>query len=298
MTAATVLLINARARRAHHAQARILRLMGMKGLRPEECWTLNRPEELPERLSAALAAGAQRVILGGGDGTLNSALPLLAHRQVVLGILPLGTSNAFAASLGLPMDLAAAIDVLNIGRPAWIDLGRANRHYFANVASLGLSAAVAQGVSDATKRRFGRLGYLLGGAGVFWQQRPFEVRLHHGDQHEQFTTRELIVANGRVHSGAVVAADARPDNGRLTVFALGEGQRLDLLRLWFAYRLGRHSQLPASHFFTTEAFEIDTSPAQRLDLDGEVQSDCRTPVAFRVDAGALQVLVPPAFGRG
>lgn len=99
---------------------------------------------LQATLRDAIAAHDCRlVVVGGGDGTVSEAVDFLAGQDRVLGLLPLGTSNNFARTLGIPLGLDAAVDVIASGKVADVDLGRVDGDYFANVASVGLTVDVA-----------------------------------------------------------------------------------------------------------------------------------------------------------
>src|SRR5438477_12320291 len=103
------------------------------------------------------AAGIEAVIAAGGDGTVVQTLPLAIERGVPLGIVPLGTFNDLAHTLDLPMEIAAACEVMRSGRARTIDLGRVNGVYYVNEASIGLSARIARRQTPDVKQRFGAL---------------------------------------------------------------------------------------------------------------------------------------------
>ena len=88
-----------------------------------------------------LAKKPDLVILGGGDGTISGLVDLLVGKGVILGVLPLGTANSFARTLGLPLDVKGAIEVLATGVPKRIDLGKIDGDYFANCAAMGIAPA-------------------------------------------------------------------------------------------------------------------------------------------------------------
>jgi len=99
------------------------------------------------------------VIVGGGDGSLNGAAEGLLQTGLPLGVLPLGTANDFARTMGIPLDLADAVDVIAKGRSVAVDLGKANGLPFFNVASIGFSADLAASLTQEAKKRWGKLGY-------------------------------------------------------------------------------------------------------------------------------------------
>ena len=113
------------------------------------------------------------VIIGGGDGTLNAAAAGLAELKLPLGILPLGTANDLARTLKIPPDLKSALEIIGGGRIRSIDVGIVNDVMFFNVASIGLSAELAEKLTAETKRRFGKFGYALTTLRVLAGARPF-----------------------------------------------------------------------------------------------------------------------------
>ena len=135
------------------------------------------PRRLPQALAAAVDSGADLIVVGGGDGTLSEAAHQLAHRDVCLGVLPLGTTNNFARSLGLPLHLPAALRILTEGKVADVDLGHVAGRHFANLTSLGLSVQVAEHVPHLLKRIVGRAAYPLTALALLPRHRPFTARL-------------------------------------------------------------------------------------------------------------------------
>jgi diacylglycerol kinase family enzyme len=113
-----------------------------------------RPERIPATVWR-LAAAADMVIIGGGDGTISNALPAILASGRPLGILPMGNANDLARTLGIPGDLDAAADIVVAGKRKRIDLGTINGRPFANVASLGISVEIAARLTHQLKRRWG-----------------------------------------------------------------------------------------------------------------------------------------------
>lgn len=97
------------------------------------------------------------VIVGGGDGSLNAAASGLVATGLPLGVLPLGTANDFARTLGIPFDLKNAISVIVAGHRRAVDLGKVNGHLFFNVSSIGFSAALARELTAESKNAGERL---------------------------------------------------------------------------------------------------------------------------------------------
>lgn len=104
----TALVVNVRSRRGRRHFAQVRERLQAAGLDLVGIWPVSDPADLPDSLASAASCGADLVVVGGGDGTLSEASHQLAHRDVCLGVLPLGTTNNFARSLGLPLNLPEA----------------------------------------------------------------------------------------------------------------------------------------------------------------------------------------------
>jgi diacylglycerol kinase (ATP) len=117
------------------------------------------------------------VAVGGGDGTLNAAALGVIERGLPLGVIPMGTANDLARTLGIPTDLDEAARIIAEGRTRRIDLGLVNGEPFFNVASIGLSAELAQELTREIKRRYGRLGYGIVALKVLLRAPPLPARI-------------------------------------------------------------------------------------------------------------------------
>ena len=113
----------------------------------------------PERVGEAAAAGAERLAVAGGDGSIAPAAEAAGAAGIPLAVIPAGTANDFAAAMGLPAETAAASRLAVRGeRTRRLDLGRMDRRPFVNVASAGLSP-VAASEASGMKRALGPLAY-------------------------------------------------------------------------------------------------------------------------------------------
>lgn len=246
-----------------------------------------------DAVDAALADDPDLLVLASGDGTLSRVVGRLAHRDTVLGILPTGTTNNFARTLGIPLDLDAALDLLVDGKVADVDLGTLDGEHFANVAALGISVTIAQSVPDRLKRLLGRAAYALEGLRCLVQHSAIEVTVETDQGDFSVGTHEVIVANGRFHAGTLIAPDASADDHHLVVFHLGDRRRLALLRSLVLFAFHRPRTLREGNFVRVQRARITATPPQRLEVDGEPRG--RTPVEFGVDREALRVLVAADF---
>ena len=121
----------------------------------------------------------QLVIIGGGDGTLNAAAAGLVDTGLPLAVLPLGTANDFARTIGLPAEPLEAASLILSAQPRFTDLGEVNGHLFFNVASIGFSAELASELTEKAKQRWGKLGYAISAARLLARSRLFTAYVEH-----------------------------------------------------------------------------------------------------------------------
>jgi YegS/Rv2252/BmrU family lipid kinase len=230
------------------------------------------------------------LVVGAGDGTIASVVDHLAHSETVLGYLPLGTTNNFSRSLGLPRRLAAALDVVTDGRLDRVDLGRVDGDYFANLVSIGVSAEVAGRTPHRLKRHLGRTAYALTAAAALAGHRAFVAEVRSGDVTWEVETHQLNIANGRMHAGTPIARDARLDDRLLTAYALGGRSRLSTASAAARQALTPWEPVEQKGHLSATSFTVTTDVPMAVDVDGEVQG--RTPIHVEVTAQALRVMVP------
>ena len=242
-----------------------------------------------------LAAGGEvdLVILAGGDGTMNAAAEALLERQLPLGILPTGTGNDLARTLGIPTDLAQAAAAIVDGRQRRIDLGRVNQKHFFNAASIGLAAEVTRHHTAERKRRLWLFAYVLSVRDAWRTTRSFRARLRCDDRTLWLRTLQVTVGNGRHYGGGMtVRADATIDDGWLDVYALKPRRFWRLLLLFPALRFGWLDRSEAALVLRGRTVEVTTRRMRPVNTDGELTT--YTPARFTVVPRALSVLVPAA----
>jgi len=289
------LVVNTRARRGRAQADHARRLLTAGGVPIANTYALRSSSRLSDAVSAALDAGCDLIILGGGDGTVSAVVDLLAHRHVALGLLPLGTANDFARTLGIPDDLEDACGAIARGKAVDVDLGRADDLHFVNVASIGLGARVVTRVSPWLKRIAGTLAYPVAAARALVGFHPFAATLTfpNGD-HPPVSFPRLVqigVGNGRFYGGgAVVAPRASIDDGALEVYAIEWGGWRHLVAVALTFRSGRFVRLPGVCHYKTSSVRIETERTLATNVDGELVE--QTPVLFTQARDALKVIVP------
>lgn len=284
-----LLLINPRSRKGRAAASRARTLLTQAGI------TLLQPAEEESRsyreLIAAYAPRIDAVIVGGGDGTLNAAAPGVMQTGLPLGILPLGTANDFARTLGIPATLEQAVQIITDGQLRAVDLGEVNQHLFLNVSSIGFSAELARNLTAESKKRWGVGGYALAALRLLRQSRPFSATLIHEEQRTPIRTVQVSVGNGRFYGGGMtVEAHAAPDDGLLDVYSLEVRHSWQLIALLPFLRRGTQGRWRNVRTFSTTALTIETRRPHYINADGEIIG--QTPAHFRLIAGAIQVYAP------
>ena len=250
----------------------------------------DRDEPVGERIRRAVGS-VDRIVLGGGDGTMNAAAEALVEADLPLGILPLGTGNDLARTLGLPGDPVAAAVVIARGRTRRIDLARANDKLFFNVASVGLAVEIAEELTGEIKRRWGRLSYPMTAWRVLHRYQSFHARIVCGGQTKELKALQVAVGNGRYYGGGMtVDEEASIDDGRLDIYVLKPQSMATLIIRALHLRRGRHNNPNSVATFEGPTVDLATRRPLPVSTDGEVTT--QTPVSFSVLRHALAVYVP------
>ena len=289
------LIVNANSRAGCSAAATASVLLGRLGIPIKTTQVLDDPVRLPETVHEALAEGHDLIILGGGDGSVSSVVDFMVDSDAALGLLPLGTANDFARTLGIPFELDRACETVARGRLMDVDLGLAGDNYYANVASVGLSTAVTEALSPRLKRTIGAMAYPLAALRAYKEHQPFEATLVFPDSAQEpmvlDNLLQVAVGNGRFYGGGlVVAPDAALDDSALDVYAVEAGRLLDLARVASGLRSGRFVEDEGVHYWRTRRVQLITEPTLPVNIDGELVA--HTPKLFSVAPNALKMIVP------
>ena len=249
------------------------------------------PKALRRCLKRLIRGGTELIIVAGGDGTMTAAAGHLARSRAVLGVLPMGTGNSFALSLGIA-DLPAAVDAIAGGRTVKIDLGKVNGTYFANFATIGLSSRIAAATPNRLKKIVGAAAYVLAGVIPGLRSRPFDCRVRSGELEMELQTFQVIVANGRYFGRTPLAANASLDSGKLLLYATSDNSIADAAKTYASLLFERQHDLPNAHVLEAAKLSVRTRPRQLLAIDGEICG--KTPARFSIVPAALRVRVPAA----
>ncbi len=265
-----------------------------------------RPGHASELARDGLRNGPRLVVAVGGDGTVNEVVngffedgrPVAAEAE--LAIVPIGTGRDGVRTYGISGKPERAIALIADGATRTIDLGRATytahaggeeSRIFLNIASCGLSGAVAERANRTSKRLGGTPAFLWATIATFagWKNVPFTVTID--GVARELVANNTIVANGRYFGGGMkIAADAKPDDGLLDAIVFGDVGRVDLaLNMHRLYRgtILRHPK--ASHQL---AHTVSVEPARPLPIEIDGEQPGVTPVRFEVLPAALRLRVP------
>jgi diacylglycerol kinase (ATP) len=219
---------------------------------------------------------------------------------VEIAVIPRGTGWDFARSLGLARRLDASVGVALGGRARTIDLGRATYRawaggeatsYFANVASVGMSGAIAQRANDTTKALGGKISYVWATFAVFARWSNTEVEVAVDRETRRARMHDVIVANGPyIGGGMKICPDAVPDDGAFDVLLIGDLTKRDLLLTLPKTFRGTHLPHPKAELLRGARVTVDAPEPLPIQLDGEQPGT--TPARFELVPQALRVRVP------
>jgi YegS/Rv2252/BmrU family lipid kinase len=285
-----ILIVNAMSRKGADAFEEARDKLEMAGVELIESVAVTEPDKMDGIVRDAIAR-APMVILGGGDGSLSSNVDHFVGQDTVFAVLPLGTANSFARTLGLPLELDGAIDVIAHGKRKRIDLGIIDGDYFANAAALGLSPMIADTVPHALKRYLGMVGYLIWAVRVAFKFRPFRLRvtLDDGSVEKSWAT-EARIANGRFHGGVELVEDQSLDSGEMVIQAVTGKSLFGLAWSWFATLFKLRNRAQTTTEWRGKNMRLEARPAQKISIDGEIAA--KTPVIVEIARGVIEVAAP------
>lgn len=279
-------------------EAEILRHLRAAGLDP--VLVPQQEQGLLARLDAALALGADIVVVGGGDGTIAAAATRLKDSETALGIIPLGTMNMLAKDLGIPLEPAEAAEALAHGSVRSIDVAEVNGHVFLCSSVLGTPSWLGRHRERGRGKRGlrPRLLFALAAIRSEWRHRPMRlsVRLE-GGRLVRLWTRALAVANNRYAEGfGLMMARQRLDAGELALYVAHRYGAWWWVKLLAGMFLGSWRGSRFVQERTAREVTIGSARrALRVMNDGEAVL-LPPPLVYRIHPGALRVVVPAPAG--
>lgn len=229
------------------------------------------------------------VLVAGGDGTISSALESIYKSQHTLAILPMGTANDLARSLGVPQDIVEAARVIVENKRERINLAMVNNQYFVNVAHIGLGVDVTHELTPETKKHLGVFAYFGAFISAVKRKKHFRVEIQADDWECSVRAIHLAVGNGRYYGGGnIVDDESTLVDGQLNLFCLKTQRWWQLLMLGTNLRSGNLRSAERVICKTAKKIRIKTSKPMQLEADGEFKTD--TPAEFEVIPQAIEVI--------
>lgn len=245
-------------------------LIASRGGDPSLVFLTERPGHARELANAARSRGAATVVAWGGDGTMNEVASALAFTDTAIAMVPSGSGNGLARELKIPFDPAAAFDVAYRGREMVIDAGEIGGRLFFNIAGIGLDARVAHrfAVDGLGRRGFSR--YLALTIGELRGYLPDQLTVTTPSSSITKPVLLVAIANGRQYgNGAIIAPDARLDDGRLDVVIVGHRSVLRACLELPLIFMGRAGNVGGVTMEPAESVEITSPHPVLYHLDGE-----------------------------
>ena len=293
----TCIIINPNAGSAGQADALIALAQQVEAT----CWHTGEAGEARAFAAQAAAEGYDLVAAAGGDGTVNEVVNGLMgqQRRPVLGIIPMGTGNDLARTLGLPLDPRDAFAILRTARTSPLDLIRVETGlqvvYGINAAAGGFSGQVGEQLTPDLKATWGPLAYLLGTVKALPDLTHHRLRLAIDDEApEDVPAFNVLIANGRtVGGGKPVAPPADPQDGLLDLIVIEQGSALELAEVAARFVTGSYLASALVWHRRVRQVRVEAEPGMWFNVDGELLT--KEPLTFTVVPGGLHVVVGPGF---
>ncbi|MGV3518406.1 diacylglycerol/lipid kinase family protein [Luteitalea sp.] len=241
------------------------------------------------------AAGIDIVVAVGGDGTLNEVVNGVASapdglERCAIGLIPAGTGNDFARTLGMA-EPDVALAALAAGHERRVDLVSLGDRVFLNASAGGFTAETSANVSSEMKQAVGTLAYLIGGARAVLEYEPVGVRVEWEGRTLEADLQLFAICNGAyIGGGHQLAPTARPDDGLMEVCLVRATSTLDLLALLPRLSSGDHVDDDDVAYFRTRAVTLSFSRTIKINTDGEVLEAARCEYVMR--PGAVRLIAP------
>lgn len=254
------------------------------------------PSKLESEIKQAVGAGAKRILIAGGDGSICAAAQVVTGSDVELAILPGGTLNHFAADHGIPPDPNEAVKVATGPKTTTVDVGFAGERAFLNTSSIGAYVTFVR-MRDRLERRFGyRLASLIATSRIFARMPTVGVELEVGTEIKNYRTPLFFVGVGERELQLPHLGNRVKDGKRgLHIFVVDTRQRARLMVVAFeavARGVEKVRRMPELDAFVVNKCKVDLRrPMSLVAFDGETQT-MPTPLEYRIERDALRIVVP------
>jgi diacylglycerol kinase (ATP) len=256
-------------------------------------------EEMESRVRGAISTGHRVLLAMGGDGTLQGLVNAAQNSDALLGILPAGGGNDFAAALGLPKDLVAAAEMILAGQPRCVDLLRARtadgrERLYVGGGGVGLDAESARYSSGRYKRIPGRVRYLAAALHALSKFKPLHVRAEFPGSTLPSLESQVLLAGvlntASYGAGLRLAPDAQIDDGLLAALFIRNLKTTEVLAA--IPGLLTRGELPDSYVTRVSATRVRLSCDRDCHFHGDGEVLGPAPVDIEVVPRAVLMLAP------
>jgi YegS/Rv2252/BmrU family lipid kinase len=249
-------------------------------------------KKAPKKVRQALKEKPDLIVAWGGDGMVQRTIDVLAGTGTPLAIIPAGTGNLLATNLGVPADLAGAVDCAFDGEQKSFDLGKINGEHFAVMAGIGFDGAMIRDADKDLKARLGKLAYVWTGIRHVNGEAPrAKVTIDGTEWFDDEASCVLIGNVGTITGGIHAFDDARPDDGWLDVGVATAQGALQWARALGTMAVGRSDQSPFVRITRARRVEVKLRSKLEYELDGGARDEAKKLTA-KVVPGAIKICVP------
>jgi YegS/Rv2252/BmrU family lipid kinase len=270
--------------------------LAAEGVRDPLWFEVNKSRKARKKARRAVKAGVELVVVWGGDGMVQRCADAVAGSSATIAIMPAGTANALATNLGIPDDLASAVQVAVRGSTRQLDLGKLNGEHFAVMAGAGFDGALIGDAGRKLKGRIGRLAYVLSGIRhVRDAPTPVTIRV---DGTTWFTgdVTCVLVGNFGTMTGGIAAFDgAQPDDGCLEIGVSTARGAFQWARTLGRMAAGRSEKSPFVRTVRGRKIDVRFDEPVLYELDGGTRGTTAR-LKARVVPGGLSIRVPAGPG--
>lgn len=233
--------------------------------------------------------GVDVLILAGGDGTINEVIPALLESNLALAILPLGSGNGIARSLGIPIALNQAVSCVLNGKEEKVDVGKINDHYFLGITGIGFDAHIARKFQSQAKRGLLKYAWLILKDCISYRAKSIEVR----KEGELFYAESFMLSVGNANqfgNNVYLDKSASMKDGKLSLVMIRKTSVFRLVLLLIRSFLGR---LPQSKFVLfTEGSDFELITEEKIaHTDGE-PIEINSPVKISLKRNGISIILP------
>jgi diacylglycerol kinase (ATP) len=272
--------------------AELRRVLAAEGVTDPIWIEVPKSRKAPPQVRRAVEQGAELVFAWGGDGMVQRCIDVLAGSKVRLAIIPAGTANLFATSLGIPKDIEKAVAIGLRGEYRKLDVGRFNGERFGVMAGAGFDAAMIRDADGGLKDRFGRVAYVWTGSENL-RSKPFRAKIEiDGVGWYKGKASCILLGNvGELFGGVEAFEDASPDDGKLEVGVVTAEGLLEWGRMLARTAVGSASKSPFTQTTKAQSVKVKLNRKVLYELDGGDREKVKA-FKVKVEPSALSVCVP------